>query len=138
VTLGVAAVVGVGWRWRQGRIRATAVPTPPLPPVLLADLGVTLGERATLVQFSTAFCQPCRATRQVLAQVSEAAPGVVHVDVDAESHLGAVRALRVQSTPTTLVLDAAGREVHRATGTPRPAHVLAVLGAQATLDGPGR
>ena len=30
------------------------------------DIGVALGERATLVQFSSAFCAPCRATKIVL------------------------------------------------------------------------
>ena len=29
-----------------------------------------LGERATLLQFSSAFCAPCRATRRVLGDVS--------------------------------------------------------------------
>ena len=30
-----------------------------------------LGERATLLQFSSAFCAPCRATRQVLSEVAD-------------------------------------------------------------------
>jgi thiol-disulfide isomerase/thioredoxin len=85
------------------------------------------GERATLVQFSSAFCAPCRATRRVLTDVAAAVPGVVHVEVDAEEHLALVRALGVLRTPTTLVLDADGREVTRATGAPRPAQVLAAL-----------
>jgi hypothetical protein len=38
-----------------------------------------------------------------------------------------VRALGVLRTPTTLVLDADGREVTRATGAPRPGQVLAAL-----------
>lgn len=101
---------------------------------VLADLGVTLGERATLVQFSTAFCQPCRATRRVLAGIADSTPGVVHVDVDAESHLDAVRTLGVASTPTTLVLDAAGRERFRAAGIPRPAQVRAALDRITTVE----
>jgi thiol-disulfide isomerase/thioredoxin len=85
------------------------------------------GERATLLQFSSAFCAPCRATRRVLAEVAEAVPGVTHVEVDAEQHLALVRALGVVRTPTTLVLDADGREITRASGAPRPAQVLAAL-----------
>jgi thiol-disulfide isomerase/thioredoxin len=85
------------------------------------------GERATLLQFSSAFCAPCRATRRVLTDVAAAVPGVVHVEVDAEEHLALVRALGVLRTPTTLVLDADGREVTRAAGAPRPAQVLAAL-----------
>ena len=33
-----------------------------------------LGERATLLQFSSAFCAPCRATRRVLADVADRRP----------------------------------------------------------------
>ena len=93
-----------------------------------ADLGAELGERATLVQFSTAFCQPCRATRRVLDEVSGLVPGVAHVEVDAESNLELVRRLDVRRTPTVLVLDAHGAVVRRASGQPRKADVLAALG----------
>jgi thiol-disulfide isomerase/thioredoxin len=85
------------------------------------------GERATLLQFSSAFCAPCRATRRTLADVAETVPGVSHVEVDAESHLDLVRRLGILRTPTTVVLDRHGREVTRATGAPRPAQVLAAL-----------
>ncbi|MFI6643977.1 TlpA family protein disulfide reductase [Streptomyces sp. NPDC050504] len=94
-----------------------------------ADLGAELGERATLVQFSSAFCQPCRATRRTLAEVAGVVEGVAHVEVDAEAHLELVRALRIDRTPTVLVLDAAGRVVRRAAGQPRKVDVYAALGA---------
>lgn len=92
------------------------------------DLGQPLGERATVVQFSSAFCRPCVATRQVLGAVVAELPGVAHVEVDAESHLALVRRLGVASTPTTLVLDRTGVERRRASGVPRKADVLAALG----------
>jgi len=87
------------------------------------------GERATLLQFSSAFCAPCRATRRVLEDVARSVPGVSHVEVDAEEHLDLVRQVGVLRTPTTLVLDAGGREVTRATGAPKPTQVLAALEA---------
>ncbi|GAA3717276.1 thioredoxin family protein [Streptomyces tremellae] len=93
-----------------------------------ADLGTGLGERATLVHFSSAFCRPCAATRRTLGEVASMVGGVAHVEIDAEAHLGLVRALRVQSTPTVLVLDAQGRIVRRAAGLPRKADVIAALG----------
>ena len=68
-----------------------------------------LGDRATLVQFSSAFCAPCRATRVVLDEVAGMVDGVAHVEVDAEAHLDLVRRLDVRRTPTVLVLDADGR-----------------------------
>jgi thiol-disulfide isomerase/thioredoxin len=92
-----------------------------------AELGAPLGERATLVQFSSAFCAPCRTTRVVLSDVSSVVPGVTHVEIDAESHLDLVRRHDVRRTPTVLVLDADGSVVRRATGAPRRADVLAAL-----------
>lgn len=93
-----------------------------------AELGVEPGERATLVQFSSAFCQPCRATRRTLAEVAGMVEGVAHVEIDAEERLDLVRALGIRSTPTVLVLDRDGRIVRRASGQPRRADVIAALG----------
>ncbi|MGW5481037.1 TlpA family protein disulfide reductase [Streptomyces sp. NPDC004008] len=93
-----------------------------------AELGQGLGERATLVQFSSAFCAPCRATRRVLAEVAGMVPGVAHVEIDAERRLELVRALGILKTPTVLVLAADGRIVRRATGQPRKADVIVALG----------
>lgn len=104
-------------RTKDGAVALTAV-----------ELGEELGERATLVQFSTAFCQPCRATKRVLAEVTGMVPGVVHVEVDAEQQLELVRRLDILRTPTVLVLDASGRVVRRASGQPRRADVIAALG----------
>ncbi|WEH43225.1 thioredoxin family protein [Streptomyces sp. NBC_01218] len=93
-----------------------------------AQLGAELGEKATLVQFSSAFCQPCRATRRTLAEVAAMVEGVAHVEIDAEAHLTLVRSLRIRSTPTVLVLDARGTVVRRAAGQPRTVDVVAALG----------
>ncbi|MGW2839324.1 TlpA family protein disulfide reductase [Streptomyces sp. NPDC001493] len=93
-----------------------------------SQLGAELGERATLVQFSTAFCQPCRATRRTLAEVAGMVEGVAHVEIDAEARLALVRRLGIRSTPTVLVLDADGAVVRRAAGQPRTVDVVAALG----------
>ncbi|WP_414079735.1 TlpA family protein disulfide reductase [Streptomyces sp. CL7] len=98
-------------------------------PGLAVELGAEMGERATLVQFSSAFCAPCRATRRVLGEVADMVPGVTHVEIDAEARLDLVRRLGVERTPTVLVLDADGRVVRRAAGQPRKADVIAALGA---------
>ena len=129
--------------WRlgtDGRFRGThvvrrsgaAAPADDLPVAqpgadLVAALGEPLGERATLLQFSSAFCAPCRATRGVLADVAGLVDGVTHVEVDAEHHLEATRALGILRTPTTVVLDASGTEVTRATGAPTRDQVLSAL-----------
>lgn len=95
--------------------------------VVAAVPGAALGERATLLQFSSAFCAPCRTTRVVLADVAGREPGVAHVEVDAEQHLDLVRALDVRRTPTTLVLAPDGSELVRAAGAPTRQQVLAAL-----------
>jgi thiol-disulfide isomerase/thioredoxin len=152
VVLAVALVVALGFGlWRaatDGRFRGThevtrpGHRTTPAEPAAQAGPAGTpavsvltgtsydgrLGERATLLQFSTAFCAPCRATRRVLEEVARIVPGVAHVEVDAEHHLDLVRRLGVLRTPTTLVLDQHGREVSRAAGAPSRQAVIASLG----------
>ena len=127
------------WRaLRDGRFRGSGRPAPAVggeqteQVSVLGRLGHELGERATLLQFSSAFCAPCRATRRVLADVAGAVPGVAHVEVDAEEHLDLVRHLGIARTPTTLVLDAQGREISRASGAPSKAEVLATLDSALT------
>jgi thiol-disulfide isomerase/thioredoxin len=139
----VALAVGFG-AWRavvDGRFRGThqvkgAEPESVPQPGILdgTDIAHTLGERATLLQFSSAFCAPCRATRRVLGEVAELVPGVTHVEIDAEHHLELVRRVGVLRTPTTLILDAAGREVTRASGTPRRDEVLTTLARVAIAE----
>jgi thiol-disulfide isomerase/thioredoxin len=98
-----------------------------IDPALLRALGVQPAQ-ATLLQFSSAFCAPCRAVRRVSSEVVGLLPQVQHVEVDAESHLDAVRALGIWRTPTLLVLDADGRVAKRATGVPGKPQLIAALG----------
>jgi len=126
VVLVAASAFGVLNRRRSGRVRVRGRDGGKR--LGAAELGEDLGERATLVQFSSAFCAPCRATRRVLGEVAGLVPGVAHVEIDAEDHLDLVRELDILKTPTVLVLDADGRVVRRATGQPRKADVIAALG----------
>ena len=92
-------------------------------------IGTDLGARATLVQFSSAFCSPCRATRMLLEDVTEDMGDVVYVEIDAETNLELVRTLDIRSTPTTLFLDRTGHEVGRAMGAPKRDQVLSAISA---------
>lgn len=130
----VASALGVAWKRRNGRFTQVAGPgevaaVPQAAPLSQADIGAPLGSRATLVQFSSAFCAPCRATRRVLTDVAGLTDGVAHVEIDAESRLDLVRRLEVRRTPTTLVLGPDGQVTHRASGQPSKADVIAALGA---------
>lgn len=121
-----ATVFGLVWRRRYGVLRAARAEGDLVD--LAAELGVEPGERATLLQFSSAFCAPCRATKRVLEEVAGLVEGVAHVEIDAESHLDLVRRFNVMRTPTVFVLDGAGRIVQKAVGQPRKADVIAALG----------
>ena len=125
VTLAVATLVGVVMRRRNGVPREVRGDVERLTS---GDIHAELGERATLVQFSSAFCQPCRATRRILDEVTELVPGVAHVEIDAESRLDLVRSLNILRTPTVLILNASGHVVKRASGQPRKADVIGALG----------
>ena len=123
-----ATALGLLLTRRSGRFRASnrRLDAVRIDPVL-AGLGVQPGTPVTLLQFSTAFCGPCRATRVVCADVAARIPGVRHLDVDAESHLEAVRTLDVWRTPTVLIVDAAGVIRRRATGAPSRSQLLAAV-----------
>jgi thiol-disulfide isomerase/thioredoxin len=140
--LAVLTPLGATWRRRQGKLRVagTGGPVPgaagsagPAGPaagdvLTAADLRHDLGARATLVQFSSAFCAPCRATRQVLGEVAGMVDGVHHVEIDAESRLDLVRRLNIFATPTVLVLGPDGAIARKASGQPRRADVIAAIG----------
>jgi len=83
----------------------------------------------TVVQFSTAFCGPCRATKARLQQLQATRPGLAVVHVDAESHLDAVRELDVRRTPTLFYLDHDGRLIGRSSGAPRPDELTSLVDA---------
>jgi thiol-disulfide isomerase/thioredoxin len=115
-------VAGLVWRARQGRVRTATGRFD-----VLRELAEQPGERATLLQFSSAFCAPCRATRRLLQDVAAVTPGVRHVEVDAEEHLDLVRRHNILKTPTTLVLDRHNNITQRAAGQPRKEQILAAL-----------
>jgi thiol-disulfide isomerase/thioredoxin len=120
-----ATVFGLVRARRGGRLRAAG--RGDALRLSSGELGVALGERATLVQFSTALCAVCPGTRRLLAGVAAQTPGVRHVEIDAEARLDLVRRVDVMRTPTVLVLDRTGRVVRRASGAPTRADVVSAV-----------
>jgi thiol-disulfide isomerase/thioredoxin len=145
VVLAAASAAGFGLRARQGRFRAQRPTSTPLPSapgrggggpkaaassaLTAADLGAPLGERATLVQFSTEFCTYCGPTRELLAELASERDGVAFVEIDAADRMDLTRRLRVMSTPTVLVLGADGAIEGRSSGQQRKSDLLAAVGA---------
>ena len=118
----LATAGGVAWRRRDGRMRES-----PVPRLTEGDLGQPLGTRATLLQVSSAFCAPCRATRQLLSDVAGRSDGVAHVEIDVTTRMDLARRLDIRRTPTVLVLGPRGQVTRRASGLPRRADVVAAL-----------
>lgn len=131
-----ATVFGLVRRRGDGRLHTvreqqSAEQGPPERRLSAAELGHPLGERATLLQFSSSFCAPCRAARQVLADVASFTDGVAHVEINVAERVDLVRALDVRRTPTMFLLGPDGRIASRASGAPRKEDVLAALGVVA-------
>jgi thiol-disulfide isomerase/thioredoxin len=115
---------GIWYRRSRGRVKLSPTSSQRLSRL---DLGSDLGSRMTFLQFSSAFCSPCRATRALLTDVVADFQDVTYIDIDAEKHLGLVRRLKINSTPTTLILDRDGVEIGRAVGAPKRGDILATI-----------
>ncbi len=124
----LAVIAGLVMSRRNGRLRhADAGSSTTSVFALLPEARVDGSAQVTAIQFSSAFCQPCRATRAILDEVSRQIDGLAHVEIDAESHLEQIRALDIRRTPTVVFVDAAGVEFARASGQPRKADVIATV-----------
>lgn len=145
IVLGIAllaAGVAAWWlRTRSGAVRRTGAHVQGSAEVsaevqVLRSLGVRPEDAdLTVVQFATAFCAPCRATKARLDQLQTTHPGLASVHVDAESQLDAVRALDVRRTPTLFYLDRTGALLGRSSGAPRPDELRALVAAHAPAEG---
>lgn len=149
VVLAAACAAGFAFRARQGRFRHTPLPAAESEATTLAgteragsapemsagavltaaDLGTSLGERATLVQFSSEYCTYCGPTRDLLTEVAGERDGVTFVEIDAAERMDLTRRLRVLATPTILLLGPGGTIESRASGRPRKPELLAAVGA---------
>ena len=132
LVVALVATAALAWwlRTRDGAVRPVREERSVPVPGALARLGVR-PEVAdlTVVQFSTAFCGPCRATKARLEQLQTTRPGLAVVHVDAESHLDEVRELDVRRTPTLFYLRRDGALVGRSSGAPRPEELTALVDA---------
>lgn len=123
--LGVAAVVGVVLRRRDGRHRDGGT--------LRFDAGDVesgrLGDRATLVQFSTEMCTRCPQVRRMLRGYSDGVAGVQHIEVDLTHRPDLSARYRVMQTPTTFLIDHTGAVRARFHGVPQRTALTDALAA---------
>jgi thioredoxin-like negative regulator of GroEL len=118
----VAFATGLGFLHKalNGRVRHV-IKTQTLP----SD--VVLGSDATLLQFSTEVCSPCRATHTVLHGLANGREGLNHVDLDITHRADLAAQFNILQTPTTLILDASGTIRARIGGAVKRSTILAEL-----------
>jgi len=118
----LATVLGIVLRGLQGRVSqrngrdALALPD-----------GISLGRGATLLQFSTEVCSPCRATHTVLDGIASGRDDVAHVDLDLTHRPDLASRYNILQTPTTFILDRHGVVRARIGGAARRDSVQAEL-----------
>jgi thiol-disulfide isomerase/thioredoxin len=134
----LASVAALALRRRDGRLGGPGRAAARDRPLTGAELGQPLGPRATLLQFSSSFCAPCRAARQLLTDVAARNAGVSHVEIDVADRMDLVRMLDIRRTPTLFVLGPHGQITRRASGVPRRDEVLAAVAEAAGVPSSGR
>jgi thiol-disulfide isomerase/thioredoxin len=122
ILLALATGIGMRLKATQGRIKQKKGLQ-----ISVNEIGQPLGQRATVVQFSTTFCSSCRAAKVLISDVVSKRSDVKYVEIDAESNLELVRKLDIRSTPTTLFLDKKGFEIARAVGAPKRDQITAAI-----------
>ena len=120
----LALATGIGFRLKatQGRIKQKKGLQ-----ISASEIGTSLGDRATVVQFSTTFCSSCRAAKVLISDVVSKQSDINYVEIDAETNLDLVRKLDIRSTPTTVFLDKKGFEIARAVGAPKRDQITAAI-----------
>ena len=110
----VSTAVGLIWRSRQGEIDSGG--SVDISPSLLVS-----GSWLTLLQVSAPLCSYCSAMRGILGRTSEEHEGVGHVEYDISEIPEVIEKFQVRQTPTTFLVEADGRVIHRIGGPISPA-----------------
>ena len=118
----ILAVLALGlfWKSRTGRSKKIAngqqIDLVKLGAVKNGKPVLAFGERMTFLQFSTQFCSQCVQTARVYKDLEQHSDGILHIEVDITNRLDLAKEFNILQTPTTLVLDAAGRVTSRIGG----------------------
>ena len=124
LVLALASVFGFWWRQNQGQLKKAKGPH---NFISKSEIGIDLGSRVTIVQFSSAFCSPCKATAQIIKNLIKDMDDVAYVQIQSEENITLIEKFDIKSTPTVIFFNGMGMEVGRATGTPTNQQVLAAI-----------
>ena len=127
--LALASAFGLWWRSKQGQFKKAAAASSPHKFVSNSEIGIELGQRVTILQFSSTFCSPCKATAQMITNLVKNMSDVVYMQIKSEENLQLIQKFDIKSTPTVVFFNGHGMEVGRAVGTPTNDQVLAAISA---------
>ena len=147
--LALTSLFGLYWRSQQGKLKTPAVEGNRISNEeiskiirhkssfmvnsdLLDQHQMQLGKNVTLLQFSSAFCSPCKATAVVISQIVQGMDDVVYIQVASEENLKLVEKFDIKTTPTVIFFNRDGIEVGRAVGIPTKEQVLISINAVRT------
>ena len=147
--LALTTVFGLYWRSQQGKLKTPAlegnrISNEEISKIirhkssfmvnsdLLDQHQMQLGKNVTLLQFSSAFCSPCKATAVVISQIVQGMDDVVYIQVASEENLKLVEKFDIKSTPTVVLFNRDGVEVGRAVGIPTKEQVIISINAVRT------
>jgi thiol-disulfide isomerase/thioredoxin len=147
--LALTTAFGLYWRSQQGKLKTPAVAGNQISNEeiskiirhkssfmvnsdLLDQHQMQLGKNVTLLQFSSAFCSPCKATAHVISQIVTGMDDVVYIQVASEENLKLVEKFDIKSTPTVIFFNRDGLEVGRAVGIPTKEQVIISINAVRT------
>ncbi|MFM8922136.1 MAG: thioredoxin family protein [Candidatus Nanopelagicaceae bacterium] len=120
----LASAFGIWWQRNQGKLKRAKGPH---NFITKSEIETELGQRVTIVQFSSAFCSPCKATAAIISALIKDMSDVTYVQIQSEENLALIEKFDIKSTPTVIFFNSFGMEVGRATGTPTNDQVLAAI-----------
>jgi thiol-disulfide isomerase/thioredoxin len=123
VVLLLASAFGFYWRSQQGKLKLNKS-AESANNDLNSLINQELGKNVTLLQFSSSFCSPCKATAQIISHLVADMDDVVYIQVASEENLKLVEKFDIKSTPTVIFFNRDGIEVGRAVGVPTKEQVL--------------
>lgn len=129
--IGMALLAGLWWRGRTGRAKLVRsgelVDLAKLKAIKQGKAVTTFGKQATLLQFSTEVCSACRQTARLYEEMEKQDPSIRHIEVDITDRMDLAAHFGILQTPTTLILDKAGKVVSRIGGAPKANVVMEEL-----------
>ncbi|QUR69955.1 thioredoxin [Mycobacterium spongiae] len=128
VVAAAALAVVVAWLLtrRSGIVREVDSGPAPVARPVATDLGLSR-TGPTVVHFSAPWCVPCDQVRRVVEHVCGNLGDVAHVEVDMDAHPQTAHQFSVLSLPTTVIVDANGRQRYRTSSVPKAADLRAAL-----------